>query len=112
MPDAAGAAPSPLMRAHSEYSMSDPTLRNAPDPKVEAVDPCESKDMLVGADTKPAFGVDKNSEFTVNQPVPKAVGVRPGSTFEAYQLLNDFTQPVAIADYLVEALIGQGGMGS
>jgi eukaryotic-like serine/threonine-protein kinase len=92
--------------------MPDPTLRDAPDPAMGEVDPCESKDMLVGADTKPAFGLDKNSAFTVGSQSSQVSGVRPGSTFEAYKLLNDFTQPVAIADYLVEAQIGQGGMGT
>lgn len=77
-------------------------------------DVAESVDALISAETRPGddpSAPPKNDDTATSTPAAPSY-VRATSTSEAYTLLHDGTQPVAIGDYLVGSKIGQGGMGA
>ena len=52
--------------------------------------------------------VDQENAVTEQQ----NFGARPTSSVDAYNLLKDGLQPVALGDFLVSKKLGQGGMGA
>src|SRR5690349_16974006 len=88
---------------------TDPTIPDSSDTgrRLE-VDACESVNEVVSADTVPPKDQD-----TESVPAPQTEGPRrPTSSMEAYDLLFESNEPVAIGQYLIRNKIGQGGMGA